>query len=417
MMRYHAFITFLGCLVALVPASLLAQGPTEPKLLAGWNDDKLDGWEGNPAPTLTTDSQFVKEGKGALVFDATDVGGWKTNLLTVSLDPPLDLSEFGFIQVDVFLPDTSIGVNPDNPAQKSGWNQVHLTVAGQNLGTRDLRAGWNRVSWSLQPDKVKEVSQMSFGTNNQFPFAGPIYFDNLIARPGKAQGLAPNDKLVIGWNTDEEVAKFSEEVPRKRVTTKDFVTEGEGALELDLSAFGAGGWHDNFVKAVDLPPVDLSQAESIKLDIFVPDESHPTDWWQLGIVLKGSGNAVGFPTYQLGTGWHTFEWFLTDDQKKLLADVSQIWFRTNSGQAWQGPIYVDALRASLPAGPPKVLLGDTNQDGKLTIADVILALRAAVGALTTTPEILSAVDLNKNGKVDISEVIRLLQAVVSGKPL
>ncbi len=67
--------------------------------------------------------------------------------------------------------------------------------------------------------------------------------------------------------------------------------------------------------------------------------------------------------------------------------------------------------------PPAVKKGDLNADGKVTLADVILALQVAVGLKQPTKEQLSAGDLNNNGKIELPEVITILQVAVGKRTL
>jgi endonuclease/exonuclease/phosphatase family metal-dependent hydrolase len=92
--------------------------------------------------------------------------------------------------------------------------------------------------------------------------------------------------------------------------------------------------------------------------------------------------------------------------------------RTNGGNPWTGPIYIDNLRAVIPAPPhPAVVPGDLNGDGKVGIPDATLALQIAVGLQKATDAQLAAGDLNKNGKIDIAEVTRILRAAVGMEKL
>jgi WD40 repeat protein len=56
--------------------------------------------------------------------------------------------------------------------------------------------------------------------------------------------------------------------------------------------------------------------------------------------------------------------------------------------------------------------GDVNGDGAVSIADVILLLRMAVGIVVTTPQQVSAGDMNADNKLTIADVSLLLRRVV-----
>jgi RHS repeat-associated protein len=55
--------------------------------------------------------------------------------------------------------------------------------------------------------------------------------------------------------------------------------------------------------------------------------------------------------------------------------------------------------------------GDVNGDGRLSIADVVMALKATAGLIQLTPAQLNAADINRNGRMDISDVVTLLKKV------
>lgn len=61
---------------------------------------------------------------------------------------------------------------------------------------------------------------------------------------------------------------------------------------------------------------------------------------------------------------------------------------------------------------PTVVPGDLDGNGKVTISDVTIALRIAVGLQKATAQQLAAGDLNKDGSIGIPEVTRMLRAAV-----
>jgi len=65
-----------------------------------------------------------------------------------------------------------------------------------------------------------------------------------------------------------------------------------------------------------------------------------------------------------------------------------------------------------PAPPVTIVYGDVNGDGKVSIPDVTIALRIAVGVQTGTPDQIKAGDLNGNGKIEIAEVTKILRFAV-----
>jgi hypothetical protein len=56
--------------------------------------------------------------------------------------------------------------------------------------------------------------------------------------------------------------------------------------------------------------------------------------------------------------------------------------------------------------------GDVTGDGKITVADATLALRAVVGLTTLTDAQVSAADVTQDGKLTVSDVTRILRTAV-----
>jgi len=61
---------------------------------------------------------------------------------------------------------------------------------------------------------------------------------------------------------------------------------------------------------------------------------------------------------------------------------------------------------------PPVVRGDLNGDGKVSVPDVTLALRFAVGVGKPSSAQLQAADINKNGRIDTADVTQILRAAV-----
>ena len=58
------------------------------------------------------------------------------------------------------------------------------------------------------------------------------------------------------------------------------------------------------------------------------------------------------------------------------------------------------------------LLGDLNSDGRITAADALIALQAAVGKIETNDGITAAGDVNFDGKVNAADALMILQCAV-----
>lgn len=425
---------------ALLIASLLAMaamtlvGPafaqTKPplartsELIFGWNDDQLDGWGGSPGPVLNKDQKFLTEGAGSASVDWTGQPTWASGAFVLNFPEPQDWSKYGFITVDVYLPSSSIGV--DDAGAPSGWNELWLDAGGY-YGVRGLNPDtWTTLVWGIDPDKAKAISSVTIGGNTGAPFAGVLYFDNMRGYIGSARGMGPNDKLIDGFNDQASIDRLPA-TPAGDATatprlTKDatYITEGAGALELDLT--GITGWQANLLQPADptvanIPAVvDLSKASSVLFDIYVPASSHPS-WFSFGIHMRGSSGQTFDFTPSVVEGWNTVVAPIPDGLREALKDVNQIWYGVNSGEAWQGPVYIDALRYSEEPAAPAVVKGDATSDGKLGVNDVTVALGFAVGLRQPTPAQLAACDLDGNGSVSIAEVTQILRAAIGIKPL
>jgi len=397
------------------------------KLIASFEDDKLDGWVSDPNNTganvlasFNTDPKYVSDGKGSMKVDMTDegandIGGWKEPILAVDLAEPLDLTDWGAISMDVYVPAESL--YPDTPG---GWFQFlpRLVTANGTVsyGNRDCHAGWNHLVWNLASNSKEGITRIYFATNTDGarPWTGPIYIDNVRAWKSLV-GLQPDETLIFGFDKSSDVDLFTSVNGHPPVfnSDKQYISQGDGSFSTDLTDIS--GWKDQWLDVKTLQPMDLSKATAIHLDVFVPNGVQPTDWWQLGFHLFDTNGAwlANTETMGLNVGeWDTIELAVTPDMAANLKAVTGFGMATNCGQPWTGAIYVDNLRAVIPAPTPTVVKGDLSGDGKLAINDVTLALQIAVGLRTATADQLKAGDLDGNGKIDIAEVTRILKAAV-----
>jgi hypothetical protein len=408
-----------GLLLSIHPAANAALDPTKANVIFDWETD-TQGWTSGidtSKVTHNSDAQFASEGsKGSLQVNLTGHNSWSDQIMTVALPAPLDLSKFAFVSVDVYVPAGSRG-GDTSPT----WAQFGLITGDPyiNLGSHDIvREGWQHFVWSLDPEKSKNITFMRFFVNQGAPWAAPIYFDNLKVLPGQARGLTAKDQILIdGFNKAANIEGMAEDWPREITTDKAYVTEGDGALKLDIT--DQQGWSGYKDAIIGLPPIDLSTMDQLRLDVFLPDASAP-DWYQLGVSLVSGDAAAYVPDaiHGFNKGWQTLVWDFTRftaDQKALLKEITGFRFFVQSGTAFLGPVYVDALRGSkemagveaVPAG----VKGDVNGNGKLDISDVVAALRFVAGLATPTAAQTAAADVNANGKVDISDIVALLRAV------
>jgi hypothetical protein len=99
----------------------------------------------------------------------------------------------------------------------------------------------------------------------------------------------------------------------------------------------------------------VSNATALHLDLFVPKASLPTgDWRELGFGVLGTGGKLQGLTggiTDVSDQWVTMVIPLTPEQAKTLAAVEGLYLRGNDdpGSKWTGPIYIDNLRAVVPA--------------------------------------------------------------------
>jgi hypothetical protein len=270
------------------------------------------------------------------------------------------------LSMDVYAPAESL--NPDST--DTAWYQFYPRVTVTNPGddtqttvvSLPLRqianeGGWNHLVWDLKTGTDTKITQIAFavGTNGTRPFTGPVYLDNIRAYKGTFVGLQPDETLIAGFDNSADAGLFTVgDATNITVNTdKQFVSQGNGSLAVDLNG-QASGWSNNVVRADALgTPVDVSKATAIHLDVFVPTASEPANsWQQIGFAVEGDGGTVeGFTQEFLPDQWNTFELTLTPDQAAMLGHVTGMYLLRNSGDTWNGPVYVDALRAVVPTPP------------------------------------------------------------------
>jgi len=142
-----------------------------------------------------------------------------------------------------------------------------------------------------------------------------------------------------------------------QLAAKQFISQGSGSLKVDLTGKG-GGWSNGVALALNFgTSVDVSNATALHLDVFVPDASYspPGDWHDLGFVVIGDNGQAGGQTMGVQNvqgQWTTLEIPLTPEQAKMLTSVKGLYFIRYQDSAWQGKIYVDALRAVVPNQAP-----------------------------------------------------------------
>lgn len=96
---------------------------------------------------------------------------------------------------------------------------------------------------------------------------------------------------------------------------------------------------------------------------------------------------------------------------KLSIDVSDN-HMTELEKQYSGYITVGGKRFDYEVIFTNAVPGDINIDGKVSLADVLLAARFAIGSITPTPEQLQAGDVNKTGKIELADVITLAKIAI-----
>jgi hypothetical protein len=352
-----------------------APNPTptrESKLVADFESDTTVTSDPNGAgetrATINTDPQFVAEGTRSLCLDLSGVGGWRDHYFTIDFAQPVDIQGFTVLTMDVYIPLQSL----DHGVPEGGWFQLDPRTTTQNRDDsattevssyrdRNLHAGWNHLLWNLQAGTDTRLTQLDFAgnTNEAKPYSGSVYVDN-IRLYKSFTGVQPDEKLIQGFEDAAVKDRFSGAQTVAINTDPPFVSEGSGSLEIDLTG-AEGGWTNDVARADDWgKTVDVSSATALHLDLFVPEGNEPTGWSELGFVVIGEGGEVGG---EVGSGgfvsgqWNTLEIPLTPEQAKMLTNVKGLSFIRYQDSAWNGKVYVDALRAVVPSQAPPPAAG------------------------------------------------------------
>jgi hypothetical protein len=351
-----------GAFAALNPAAPNLYPTRENKLLVDFSSpvtvasDPL-GTGGNVA-TLNTDPQFTALGTKSLKLDLNGVNGWVAAGYTITLPAPVDIKGFQVLAMDVFIPDTSVS---------SSWYQFDPVLTTTNpadstmpittsYGPGNMHSGWNHMMWTLKNGTDTQATTLAFNLNSGDAYSGPVYVDNIRVYKGNFVGVQPDEKLIFGFDKSTD-ASFFDNVSIAGVginTDKQFISDGTGSLKLDLTNWNSG-WTNNVASASNWgTTIDASKATALHLDFYVPTSSYtPGDYHELGFGVHGDGGDVAFTSeFVTNDQWVTLEVPLTPDQAAMLHNVQGVYFITNSGSNWTGPIYVDALRAVIPATTP-----------------------------------------------------------------
>jgi hypothetical protein len=311
---------------------------------------------GKNLASINTDPQFTALGTKSLKLDLDGVSGYYgANLFVTQIPTPVDITGYRVLGMDVFLPDASI---------ESSWYQLDLNATTTNPGDDTMttttsysarlintHTGWNHVIWNLKNGTDTKITQLAFGGNSGAPYHGPIYVDNIRVYKGDFVGLQPDEKLIFGFDNPTDASLFTsgDGAPITGNTDKQFISQGDGSLKIDLTGL-QGTYSSSFAGADALGiTFDASKATALHLDLFAPTASAPNSWHLLGFRVTGDGGSVAMDTGGYVDGqWNTLEIPLTPDQAAMLTNVTGVSLIRNSGDIWNGPIYIDNLRAVIP---------------------------------------------------------------------
>jgi hypothetical protein len=312
---------------------------------------------GTNLASVNTDPQFTVLGTQSLKLDFNGLTGWNDPGYVIQLPQPVDISGYQVLGMDVYIPDTSIDT--------TSWYQFvphpTTTAPGDDTTTSDtfygpgnMHSGWNHLIWTLKNGTDTKITQIPFALNSGAAYTGPVYVDNVRVYKGSFVGLQPDEKLIMGFDkpTDSDLfTTLGDSVTATINTDKLFISDGTGSLKVDLTG-QPSGWTSSVAGADDWgTTIDASKATALHLDFFVPTSAYTgTDYHEIGFGVHGEGGDVwGFSSFVTLDQWVTLEIPLTPDQAAMLTNVKGVFFITNSGSDWTGPVYVDALRAVIPA--------------------------------------------------------------------
>jgi hypothetical protein len=367
-MRKTALVYWMAAGLALLPVSgaFSAANPGAPnpypnresKLLADFETDVSvtadpEG-SGTNRASIITDTQFAAEGGKALKVDLTGLTGWNDPAISINFQPPIDIQGYQVVSMDIFVPADSV----------SSWHQFHLqastttsltddsTVSRIYYGPGAVSAGWNHMIWVLKNGTDTKLAKLELAINSGAEWSGPVYFDNIRIYKGNFLGLQPDELLVTGFDKAADKDLFAgDTVTIEANTDKQFISQGEGSLKIDMTGFTGG----SIVRAEDFgTTIDASKATAVHLDLFVPTGSYTaSDWHEVGFGVIGEGGEVSSPTHGVVDGqWVTLEIPLTPEKAAMLTNIKGVFLSNNSGSEWAGPVYIDNLRVVVPTQTP-----------------------------------------------------------------
>jgi hypothetical protein len=376
-MRKSTLVTAMSAGLALLSVTAaLAANPDAPNPYPTRESKLLVDFEGDVAVTsdalgtgenvasINTDNLYVAEGSKSLKIDETGAAAGGRHHFTVTFPQPVDIKGYQVLAMDIFIPDDSLNDSwyQFQPRLVTTDANDETQTVSTGYGPGNLHRGWNHLIWSLRTGTDTKLKEIIVNNNSGSDYLGAIYVDNIRLYKGNFVGLQPDEKLVMGFEKPSDKDFFTtlgvnldgEDLKVDINADKQFVTEGNSSLKIDLRGQPAG-WTASVARADDWgTTIDASKATAIHLDFHIPASSYTTtgSWNELGFGVIGEGGEVWGDTNFVGNGQTvTMEIRLSPAQAAMLTNIKGLFFMTNSGADWEGPIYVDALRVVIPSQP------------------------------------------------------------------
>jgi len=318
---------------------------------------------GQNRASISSDPQFAAEGSKSLKIDETGAPSGKRNHFTITFPAPIDIKGYQVLSMEIFIPEDSVSDTwyQFQPALTTTDASDETKTVVTTTGPGNLHKGWNHLVWSLKTGTDTKLVQLEVRNNSGSEYSGAIYVDNIRLYKGSFVGLQPDEKLAMGFEKSSDTDLFTtlgttvdgDDLKLSINTDKQFVTEGNSSLKIDLTGQPAG-WTSSVARADDWgTTIDASKATAIHVDILIPSSSYTykdqDDYDEIGFGVIGDGGEVwGDTNYVVNGQWVTMERILKPEEAAMLKNIKGMFFMTNSGGEWKGPIYVDNLRVVVP---------------------------------------------------------------------
>ena len=158
-----------------------------------WNFESgtTEGWHGNGkfAKSCSVSKEHASEGKYSLKVDLTGSKDWNQDVMVN--DGPFDpaVNKLVELSFDVYVPETSI--------KGLEYQEMYLVCSSKSNAWYQLKSplnpGENKIVFKLDNTKInQDMWHIYLVTNNNQPFTGPIFIDNMVGRilgqPGTIEG-------------------------------------------------------------------------------------------------------------------------------------------------------------------------------------------------------------------------------------